>query len=87
MHVGREIDRRSAANQAFVFGDANWLMIPKFPIAHETTALVLEVQAAHLEAAWEQTAENAVHRLLVRPGNPGNGFLMRCAVVFWPLSF
>ena len=72
LHVGRFINRRAAANQVFVFGDANWLMIPKFPIAQETTALILEVQAAHLEAAWEQTAENEHWRLLRRVDEPLN---------------
>ena len=66
LHVGRFINRRSAANQAFVFGDANWLMIPKFPVAIETPALILEVQAAHLKAAWELAGENAHWRLLRR---------------------
>ena len=66
LHVGRFMNRRSAANQKFVFGDANWLMIPKFPVAFETTVLILDVQAAQLKAAWEQVAENAHWRLLRR---------------------
>ena len=72
LHVGRFINRHSAANQVFVFGDANWLMIPKFPIAHETTALILEVQAAHLKAAWQQAEENEHWRLLRRVNEPPN---------------
>ena len=72
LHVGRFINRRAAANQVFVFGDANWLMIPKFPVAQETTALVLEVQAAHLKAAWQQSAENEHWRLLRRADEPLN---------------
>ena len=64
LHVGRFINRRSAANQEFVFGDANWLMIPKFPVAIEATELILDVHATHLKAAWEQVAENDHWRLL-----------------------
>ena len=64
LHVGRFINRHSAANRTLVFGDAKWLMIPKFPIAHETTELILEVHAIHLKAAWEQAAENEHWRLL-----------------------
>ena len=72
LHVGRHMNRHVAANRALMFGDANWLMIPKFPIAQETTALILEVQAAHLQAAWEQAAENEHWRLLRRVDEPLN---------------
>ena len=70
LHVGRHFNRRTAANPDLIFGDANWLMIPKFPIAHETTALILEVQAAHLDAGWEQAAVNEHWRLLRRSNEP-----------------
>ena len=70
LHVGRFINRRSAANQEFVFGDANWLMIPKFPVAIETTALILDVHATHLKTAWEQVVENDHWRLLRRVDEP-----------------
>ena len=70
LHVGRHVNRRTAANRELVFGDANWLMIPKFPIAHETTALILEVQAAHLNADWGLVAMNEHWRLLRRSNEP-----------------
>ena len=65
MHVGRKINRDLATNRDFVFGDARCLMIPRFPVAIETTELLLDVQAVHLQVAWEQVAGNE-HWLLLR---------------------
>lgn len=72
MHVGREINRDLATNRDFVFGDARCLMIPRFPVAIETTELLLDVHAAHLESAWEQVAENGHWQLLRRIGEPSS---------------
>ena len=66
LHVGRFIDRHLAKNKEFVFGDATWLMIPKFPVLMDSTAVVMEAQAAHLRKDWEEAAANDHWRLLRR---------------------
>lgn len=66
LHVGRFIDRHLAKSKELVFGDANWLMIPKFPVKMDTTTLVVEAQAAHLMKDWEEVAANDHWRLLRR---------------------
>ena len=66
LHVGRTINRHLAANQEFVFGNAQCLMIPQFPVALETTALILDVHATHLKTAWKHVAEDDYWRLLRR---------------------
>lgn len=66
LHVGRFIDRHLAKSKEFVFGDANWLMIPKFPVFMDSTAVVMEAQAAHLSKDWEEAAANDHWRLLRR---------------------
>ena len=66
LHVGRHINRRTAADRSLVFGDAKWLMVPKFPTKQETTNLILNAQADNLKTAWQQVAENEHWRLLRR---------------------
>lgn len=66
LHAGRFVNRHLTGNREFVFGDARCLMIPRFPVSVESTALVLDVQTAYLKAAWEQVAENDHWRLLRR---------------------
>ena len=70
LHLGRFIDRHLAKSKEFMFGDANSLMIPKFPVKVDTTALVVEAQAAHLVNAWEEVATNEHWRLLRRISAP-----------------
>ena len=75
LHVGRQMNRRIAADRELMFGDAQWLMVPKFPVKQATTELLLEVHSAHLASAWETVAENDYWRLLrkVPPNSDSKG--------------
>ena len=62
--VNRQMGRRTAADPSVVFGDARWLMVPKFPLAQDSTRLILKMQAKRLASEWELAAENDHWRLL-----------------------
>ena len=66
MFVGRQVDRLTAEDPALTLGDADWLMIPKFPVRWETTRLLLDAQERRLAAEWREVAENEHWRLLRR---------------------
>ena len=66
--VNRQADRRTVADPSLVFGDAQWLMVPKFPLMQDSTRLILEAQAERLASAWDLAAENDHWRLLWRKG-------------------
>ena len=66
MFVGRQADRLTAADPALTLGDADCLMIPKFPVRWDSARLLLDGQSARLAADWRVTAENEHWRLLRR---------------------
>ena len=68
MFVGRQADQLTAADPALTLGDAEWLMIPKFPALWESTRLLLDAQGTRLAAEWRMAAENGHWRLLRRRG-------------------
>ncbi len=39
-HVGRHINRHTAAERSLAFRDAKWLMVPKFPTKQETADII-----------------------------------------------
>ena len=66
MLVGRQADQRTVKDPTLTLGDADWLMIPKFPVLRESTALLLDAQGDRLSAEWMPVAENEHWRLLRR---------------------
>ena len=66
MFLGRQVDRRTAADPTLTLGDAEWLMIPKFPVRWESTRLLLDAQGPRLIDEWSLAAENDHWRLLRR---------------------
>ena len=66
MFVGRQTDRLTAEDPRLALGDANWLMIPKFPVRWESTRLLLDAQSARLATEWVPAGENEHWRLLRR---------------------
>lgn len=66
LFVNRQVDRFTAAEPELVFGDAQWLMVPRFPYKQETTRLLADVQSQRLASEWRQVAENDHWRLLRR---------------------
>ena len=75
MFVGRQADRLTAEDPALTLGDADWLMIPKFPVRWETTRLLLDAQERRLAAEWREAAENEHWRLLRRKAVPSQSAL------------
>ena len=70
MFVGRQADQLTAADPVLTLGDAEWLMIPKFPVLWESTRLLLDAQGPRLAAEWPLAAENGHWRLLRRRETP-----------------
>ena len=66
MFKGRQADRVTAADPELTLGDADCLMIPKFPVRWESTRLLLDAQGPRLAAEWRAAAENEHWRLLRR---------------------
>ena len=70
LFVNRQVDRRTAADPELVFGDAQWLMVPRFPYKQETSRLLADAQSKRLACEWQQAAENEHWRLLRRSDEP-----------------
>ena len=66
LHLNRHLGPANAGDAGLVLGDAQWLMIPRLPYMQETTALLLEALAAHLDAQWTPVASNDLWTLLRR---------------------
>ena len=66
MFVGRQVDHLTAVDPMLTLGDADCLMIPKFPVRWESTRLLLDAQGPRLAADWRAAAENEHWRLLCR---------------------
>lgn len=66
LHLNRHLGPANAGDAGLVLGDAQWLMIPRLPYMQETTALLLEALAAHLDAQWAPVASNDLWTLLRR---------------------
>ena len=58
MFIGRQVDRLTAADPALTLGDADCLMIPKFPVRWESAQLLLAAQGPRLAAEWGGAGEN-----------------------------
>ena len=65
-HPGRMTNLDLAKDRTLVFGDAVYLMIPKFPLRQDSTSWVLDLHRDHLAEAWRQVAENDHWRLLAK---------------------
>lgn len=65
-HPGRMINLDMASRRTFIFGDAAYLMVPKFPLKQDSTFLVLELHREHLSSAWRFVAENDHWRLFAK---------------------
>ena len=70
MLVGRQADHRTVKDPTLTLGDADWLMIPKFPVLWESTAVLLDAQGDRLSTEWMPVAENEHWRLLRRNAGP-----------------
>ena len=66
MYVGRQADHLTAADPALTLGDADCLMIPRFPVRWESAQLLLDAQSLRLAQQWREAAENEHWRLLCR---------------------
>ena len=66
MFIGRQVDRLTAADPELTLGDANCLMIPKFPVRWESTRLLLDAQGSRLATEWGGAGENEHWHLLCR---------------------
>ena len=73
LFVNRQVDRRTAADPDLVFGDAQWLMVPRFPYKQESNRLLADVQSERLASEWKQVAENEHWRLLRRSDGSTSG--------------
>ena len=65
-HLGRMVNLDMAKRLTFIFGDAVYLMIPKFPLKQDSTAATLDLHREHLASAWRPVAENDHWRLLAK---------------------
>ena len=65
-HPGRMTNLDLAKDRTLVFGDAVYLMIPKFPLRQDSTSWALDLHRDHLAQAWRQVAENDHWRLLAK---------------------
>ena len=79
MFVGRQADRLTAADPKLTLGDADWLMVPKFPVFRESAVLLLDAQSDRLAAEWLPAAENEHWRLLRRHAPDLSPVLLRDA--------
>lgn len=65
-HPGRMTNLDLAKDRTLVFGDAVYLMIPKFPLRQDSTPWALDLHRDHLAQAWRQVAKNDHWRLLAK---------------------
>lgn len=70
LHVNRHLGLSNAGDHELILGDAQWLMIPRLPYMWDTTELLLESLAAHLDERWTQAASNDLWTLLYRREQP-----------------
>ena len=66
IHINRQAGRETLADPNMVFGDALWLMAPKYPFMADANRLIREVQAERLANDWTPAAENEHWRLMRR---------------------
>lgn len=66
LHVNRHLSPANAGDAATILGDAQWLLVPRLPYLRDTTAVLRETLAAHLDEEWEAAASNDLWTLLRR---------------------
>ena len=71
MYAGRQADGLTAQDPGLTLGDAEWLMIPAFPVHWDSANMLLTAQADRLAREWTPAAENEHWRLLRRKNATG----------------
>lgn len=70
LHINRHLGLGNAGNHELMLGDAQWLMVPRLPYESDTTELLLESLATHLDEYWTLAAANELWTLLRRRDLP-----------------